>query len=93
MLFYLVTIVDAIRAQPLEYRLVQYMAQAPTGAIARMHVLEHHLARADRAGRAVRWAAVEPKPVDSRVIAVSETPLALEELERLERLQHPYVVA
>jgi hypothetical protein len=93
MLFYLVTIADAIRGNPLEYRLVQYLAQAPTAASARADVLEHHLARPDRASRAVRWAIVEPKPAHSRVVTVSEEQISLDEIERIERLQQPYVIA
>lgn len=96
MLFYTVKIVDATKrdAGPPTYRLVEYSVQAPTGAYARIEALEHHQARRDRPGRTVRSVIVEPTGgAIVPVVQISDAPIAPAELEQLERIHHPYVVA
>lgn len=94
-MFYTVKIVDAIKREgAFEYRLIEYQTQAPTGAAARIKALEHHLARPDRGVGRVRWAAVEQAAiVFEPIVKISDAPIAPAELEQLERIHHPYVIA
>lgn len=96
MLSYIVKIVDAFKrdAGPPVYRLVEYHAQALTAASARIQALEHHMARVDRPGRAVRCVIVEPAgSTIVPVVQISDAPIAIGELEQLERIHQPYVIA
>ncbi|HZF19529.1 MAG TPA: hypothetical protein VE008_07460 [Burkholderiales bacterium] len=97
-MFFTVTIVDSTinRTDEPAHRLVEYRAEAITGASAKMAALEHHLARPDRGPTAaVRWAVVEPAavPQPGQILKISERSLELDELQQLEEINHPYVVA
>lgn len=95
MLFYIVKIVDALKVDGVPvHRLVEYQTQAPTAAAARVNALEYHLARSDRAGRTVRCVIVDPVPGELRsIVQLSDRLIDAGDLEKLERIHQPYVIA
>jgi len=96
-MFYTVSIVDTIprRDNTLEHRLVEYQIEDSTGAAARATALEHHLARPDRDPlAAVRWAILGRTAIAfERVVQTSERTLEPAELQLLEEINRPYIVA